>query len=254
MRRPGRVERGGKVELVSVALAKESIADADVVALLVDAKGGVTDQDAAIGGEADRAGRGIVIVANKWDLVKVADATFVKKFDEEIRRRMKFLDYAPILHISALTGERASKLIETIERIAVARRVRVPTPALNRFVGAVTAAREDSLRRADRRRAAVVRLLHECRYDVSLLVSAFSRQQAARRVRVRGIADPCAGSAAEEVTPSSDGLPLPTYMTAGAAGKDLHAAVPDDLAIEPGTIVLVPITDRARGGFGHSAV
>ena len=140
MRRPGRVERGGKVELVSVALAKESIADADVVALLVDAKGGVTDQDAAIGGEADRAGRGIVIVANKWDLVKVADATFVKKFDEEIRRRMKFLDYAPILHISALTGERASKLIETIERIAVARRVRVPTPALNRFVEAVTAA------------------------------------------------------------------------------------------------------------------
>ena len=140
MRRPGRVERGGKVELVSVALAKESIADADVVALLVDAKGGVTDQDAAIGGEADRAGRGIVIVANKWDLVKVADATFVKKFDEEIRRRMKFLEYAPILHISALTGERASKLIETIERIAVARRVRVPTPALNRFVGAVTAA------------------------------------------------------------------------------------------------------------------
>jgi len=140
MRRPGRVERGGKVELVSVALAKESIADADVVALLVDAKAGVTDQDAAIGGEADRAGRGIVIVANKWDLVKVADATFVKKFDEEIRRRMKFLDYAPILHISALTGERASKLIETIERIAVARRVRVPTPALNRFVGAVTAA------------------------------------------------------------------------------------------------------------------
>ena len=140
MRRPGRIERGGKVELVSVALAKESIADADVVALVVDAKAGVTDQDAAIGGEADRAGRGIVIVANKWDLVKVADTSFVKKFDEEIRRRMKFLDYAPILHISALTGERAPKVIETIDRIAAARRVRVPTPALNKFVEAVTAA------------------------------------------------------------------------------------------------------------------
>jgi len=140
MRRPGRVERGGKVELVSVALAKESIADADVVALVVDAKAGVTDQDAAIGGEADRAGRGIVIVANKWDLVKVADATFVKKFDEEVRRRMKFLDYAPLLHVSALTGERAPKVVETIDRIAAARRVRVPTPALNRFVEAVTAA------------------------------------------------------------------------------------------------------------------
>jgi GTP-binding protein len=140
MRRPGRIERGGKVELVSVALAKESIADAEVVALVIDAKAGATDQDAAIGGEADRAGRGVVIVANKWDLVKVADASFAKKFDEELRRRMKFLDYAPVLHISALTGERAPKLIETIDRVAAARRVRVPTPALNKFVEAVTAA------------------------------------------------------------------------------------------------------------------
>src|SRR5207248_10249019 len=69
MRRPGRVGRGGKVEVVSVAGAKRSIADADVVALVVDAASGATDQDAAIGGEVDRAGRGIVIVVNKWDLV-----------------------------------------------------------------------------------------------------------------------------------------------------------------------------------------
>ncbi len=73
MRRPGRVRTGGKVELVSVALAKESIADADVVALILDAKEGATDQDAAIGGEIDRAGRGVVIVANKWDVVKQTD-------------------------------------------------------------------------------------------------------------------------------------------------------------------------------------
>ena len=70
MRRPGRVSSGGKVEMVSVALAKESIADADVVALVIDASTGASDQDAAIGGEADRAGRGIVIIVNKWDLVK----------------------------------------------------------------------------------------------------------------------------------------------------------------------------------------
>ena len=70
MRRPGRVSGGGKVEMVSVALAKEAIADADVVALVVDASTGAADQDAAIGGEADRAGRGIVIIVNKWDLVK----------------------------------------------------------------------------------------------------------------------------------------------------------------------------------------
>jgi GTP-binding protein len=140
MRRPGRVSGGGKVEMVSVALAKEAIADADVVALLIDSNAGATDQDAAIGGEADRAGRGIVIVANKWDLVKSQDPQFVKSFDDTLRRGMRFLDYAPILHISALTGERAGRVLETIDKVAAARRTRVPTPALNRFVAEVTAA------------------------------------------------------------------------------------------------------------------
>jgi len=140
MRRPGRVGRGGKVEVVSVALAKESIADADVVALVLDASAGAADHDAAIGGEADRAGRGIVIVANKWDLVKDRGPDFSKTFDDETRRHMRFLDYAPILHISALTGERTPKILETIDKIAEARRKRVPTPALNKFVETVTAA------------------------------------------------------------------------------------------------------------------
>ena len=140
MRRPGRVARGGKVELVSVALAKASIADADVVVLLLDANEGAADQDAAIGGEADRAGRGIVIVANKWDLMKGREVDFVKTFDEAVRRKMRFLDYAPILHVSALTGERSGKVIETIDKVAAARRTRVPTPALNRFVESITAA------------------------------------------------------------------------------------------------------------------
>jgi GTP-binding protein len=140
MRRPGRVRSGGKVELVSVALAKEAIADADVVVLLVDANEGAADQDAAIGGEVDRAGRGIVIVANKWDLMKGREVNFSKTFDDGLRRKMRFLDYAPILHISALTGERSVKVLETIDRIAVARRKRIPTPALNKFVERITAA------------------------------------------------------------------------------------------------------------------
>jgi GTP-binding protein len=140
MRRPGRVGRGGKVELVSVAGAKKAIAEADVVALIIDASAGATDQDAAIGGEVDRAGRGIVIVANKWDLVKGRDPNFVKSFDDKLRFSMRFLDYAPILHISALTGERAGKVLETIDKVAAARRKRVPTPALNRFVEEITAA------------------------------------------------------------------------------------------------------------------
>lgn len=140
MRRPGRVRGGGQVELVSVAGAKKAIMEADVVALMIDAEEGATDQDAAIGGEAERAGRGIVIVANKWDLVKTGDSTFVKRFDEKVRRQMKFLEYAPILHVSALTGERAPKVLETIDKIAETRRTRIPTPILNRFVAEVTAA------------------------------------------------------------------------------------------------------------------
>jgi len=140
MRRPGRVRGGGQVELVSVSLAKKSIAEADVVALMIDANEGATDQDAAIGGEADRAGRGVVIVANKWDLVKSRGADYSKQFDEETRHRMRFLDYAPILHISAMTGERTPKVLETIDQIAETRKKRVPTPVLNRFVEAVTAA------------------------------------------------------------------------------------------------------------------
>src|SRR5689334_9674662 len=140
MRRPGRVAQGGQVEWVSVANAKKSIADADVVVLVVDASTGAAEQDAAIGGEADRAGRGVVIVANKWDLVKDRGPKYSQVFDEETRHRMRFLDYAPILHISAKTGERAPKILETIDKIGETRRQRIPTPKLNKFIEEVTRA------------------------------------------------------------------------------------------------------------------
>lgn len=140
IRRPGRVARGGQVETVSVMLARRAIQDADIVVLVVDASAGVTDQDAAIAGEAEKAGRGIVIAANKWDLMKDRGPDFSKAFDEELRRQLKFLDYAPVLHISAVTGERTPKLLETIDRVAAARTRRVKTPELNTFVKRVTAA------------------------------------------------------------------------------------------------------------------
>jgi GTPase len=134
MRRPGRVAGGGQVESVSVLLSKRSIETADVVVLIVDASAGATDQDAAIAGEADRLGRGIIIVANKWDLMKGHGSEFVKQFDETLRRQLKFLDYAPILHLSAATGERTPKLLEHIDRVAVSRRMRVKTHTLNTLV------------------------------------------------------------------------------------------------------------------------
>ncbi len=134
IRRPGRVARGGQVESVSVLLAQRSIEAADIVVLVVDASVGATDQDAAIAGAADRAGRGVIIAANKWDLMKDRGPDFVKEFDEGLRNQLKFLDYAPVLHISAATGERTPKLLETIDRVAASRKLRVKTPALNRLV------------------------------------------------------------------------------------------------------------------------
>src|SRR5262249_12524076 len=70
IRKAGRVARGGQVETVSVMLARRSIESADIVVLIVDATAGATDQDAAIAGEADKAGRGVIIAVNKWDLMK----------------------------------------------------------------------------------------------------------------------------------------------------------------------------------------
>ncbi|HEU4691344.1 MAG TPA: ribosome biogenesis GTPase Der [Vicinamibacterales bacterium] len=139
IRRPGRVGRGGQVEAVSVMLARRSIEAADVVVLVVDASQGATDQDAAIAGEADRLGRGIIIVANKWDLTKDNGPDFVKGFDAELRRQLKFLDYAKILHVSALTGERTPRLLEAIDKVAESRQQRVRTTELNKFVERVAA-------------------------------------------------------------------------------------------------------------------
>jgi GTP-binding protein len=139
IRRAGRVAGSSQVEQVSVLLARRAIEGADVVVIVIDAPAGATDQDAAIAGEADRLGRGVIIAANKWDLMKGQGPDFSKAFDEEVRRQLKFLDYATILHLSALTGERTPKLLEAIDRVAAARRLRVKTPALNKIVERITA-------------------------------------------------------------------------------------------------------------------
>jgi GTP-binding protein len=139
IRRPGRVGRGGQIEAVSVLLARRSIESADVVVLVLDASQGATDQDAAIAGEADRLGRGIIIAANKWDLTKDNGPEFVKGFDAELKRQLKFLDYARILHVSAATGERTPRLLEAIDQVAESRQRRVKTTDLNKFVERVAA-------------------------------------------------------------------------------------------------------------------
>ncbi|OFW04517.1 MAG: ribosome biogenesis GTPase Der [Acidobacteria bacterium RIFCSPLOWO2_02_FULL_67_36] len=139
IRRAGRVARSGQLESLSVILARRAIEQADVAVLIVDSSEGAADQDATIAGEAEKAGCGIIIAANKWDLMKGRGPDFSKEFDDQLRQQMKFLDYAPILHISASTGERTPKLLETIDKVAEARVKRISTGELNRFIQAVTA-------------------------------------------------------------------------------------------------------------------
>ena len=153
IRRPGQAGKS-QVESLSVLLAKRAIERADVVVLVLDATVGPTDQDGAIAGAAKDAGRGIIIAANKWDLMKEqgpdshptaqsprgGGPDAAKIFDENLRHQLKFLDYAPILHISAATGERTPKLLEMADRVAQAARTRVPTGELNRFIERVTTA------------------------------------------------------------------------------------------------------------------
>src|SRR3954471_8874231 len=139
IRRAGRVARAGQIESVSVIIARRAIEQADVAILVIDSVEGATDQDATIAGEAEKAGCGIIIAANKWDLMKGRGTDFSKGFDDKLRQQMKFLDYAPILHISATTGERTLKVLETIDKVAAARAKRIPTGELNRFIQNVTA-------------------------------------------------------------------------------------------------------------------
>jgi GTP-binding protein len=116
------------------------MARADVVVLVVDASEGAGDREGAIAGEAVEAGCGVVIAVNKWDLVKGRGQDFVRKFDDRLRFQLKFLEFAPIVHLSALTGDRTGKLLEVVDRVATARTRRVPTAELNRFLESVTAA------------------------------------------------------------------------------------------------------------------
>jgi len=140
IRKPGKVSKSGQVETLSVMLAKRAIERADVVVLVIDATVGPTDQDGAIAGAAKDAGRGVIVAANKWDLMKEQGPEAAKVFDENLRYQLKFLDFAPILHISAATGERTPKLLEMVDKVYAATRKRVPTGELNRFIEKTTSA------------------------------------------------------------------------------------------------------------------
>ena len=133
IRRPGKVARAGQVESVSVTIARRAIARADVAVLVVDASAPPARQDAVIAGAAERAGCGLVIAANKWDLVE-RTTEFAKRYDGELRDALKFADFAPVVHVSALTGARSSRLVETVQQVARAHAAHVATADVNRVL------------------------------------------------------------------------------------------------------------------------
>ncbi len=132
IRRKGRVEPG--VEKYSVLRALRALQRADVALLMLDATEGVTAQDAHIGGYVEDAGKGVVILVNKWDAVPDKDAFTINRYTEHVRRELNFLNYAPLLFISAKTGQRVHKVLPTALEVYEARYTRLPTAFVNRVL------------------------------------------------------------------------------------------------------------------------
>jgi len=133
------IRRKGKVsvttEKYSVVQALKSMERADVVLVLVDAAEGITDQDLTVAGYAQDMGRAVVLVVNKWDLLTKDDRT-TGEFVKRLRETFRFLPDAPIVFVSALTGQRVSKIMGEVEKVVAEYRKRVPTAQLNNMLQA----------------------------------------------------------------------------------------------------------------------
>jgi len=131
------IRRKGKTKLLaeklSVIQARKHLERADVALLMLDGPEGIAALDTHIGGYAHESRRSVIIVVNKWDLVKKGPAT-TRDYIQMIRGRMKFLAYAPIVFISALAGQKLGNLLKTIAQVAEARRLRVSTSEMNQFL------------------------------------------------------------------------------------------------------------------------
>src|SRR5271168_2710760 len=152
------IRRKGKTHLMaeklSVVMARKHLDAADIALLVIDATEGVSALDATIAGYAHESGRSMIIVVNKWDLVssgalkpgRPSKATRMREskrpgdreaYEERLRYDLKFLNYAPVVFISAHTGKGTEKIFPLLEQVATERRKRIPTSAMNRFIETV---------------------------------------------------------------------------------------------------------------------
>ena len=121
------------IEKFSIMRTLLAIERADVCLMMIDALEGVTDQDAKIAGEAHEAGKGIIIVVNKWDEYEKETGT-LEKYKKEIYNKLSYLSYAPIIFISAKTGQRVNKLFDMINHVNEQNSMRVSTSVLNQVI------------------------------------------------------------------------------------------------------------------------
>jgi GTPase len=149
------IRRKGKTHLMaeklSVVMARKHLESADIALLVIDATEGVTALDTTIAGYAHESGRSVIVLVNKWDLMRRGASKPVGRskaarlansqrlhdrsaFEQRLRERLKFLDYAPVLFISAATGAGMEKLFPLLVRVAEERRKRIPTSEINRFL------------------------------------------------------------------------------------------------------------------------
>jgi len=131
IRRKGKTDE--MAEKLSVIMARKSLERADVAIVLVDAVEGVTALDATIAGYALDAGCSIIIAVNKWDAVMEKETNTAAEFERGLRDKMKFLEWAPVITMSALTGQRVEKILSLVLKADEARNRRIPTAQLNDF-------------------------------------------------------------------------------------------------------------------------
>lgn len=121
------------IEKFSVMRSLLAVERADVCLMMIDAKEGVTDQDTKIAGEAHEAGKGVIIVINKWDEIEKTTGT-LESYKKDVYNKLAYLTYAPIVFISAKTGQRVDKLFDLIKKVAQNNARRIPTAMLNQVI------------------------------------------------------------------------------------------------------------------------
>ncbi len=131
LRRKSRIKED--LERYSIVRTVASVEKADLVIMMIDATEGITEQDAKIAGIAHDRGKGVIIAVNKWDALEKDDKTMYR-FLDEIQKTLAYMTYAPIVFISAITGQRINKLFETIDMVVQNQALRIPTGVMNEIL------------------------------------------------------------------------------------------------------------------------